>query len=144
MAGLHNGPLPTNLMLLSDLPHLAVGDKVRFLGCIQDYSSTSATCILEHKYPKDSSVQVHVDVKLLLRTMSAGHSRVGEWVNVIGYITAVRSAHRTLPEITVVYVQALLLWSAGSFDLHGYEKSLDQQRRDKLCEIDTKTGRDPT
>jgi hypothetical protein len=104
---------------------------------IKDYSSTSATSVLEHKYPKDKTVKVYVDVNLLLKTMSAGHTRVGEWVNVIGYITAVHSAPQSLQKVTAVYVQALILWSAGSFDLHGYEKSLDQQRQDKLYGTDT-------
>jgi hypothetical protein len=56
---------------------------------------------------------------------------VGEWVNVISYVTAVSSATQCSDKSSNVQVQAIVLWSAGSFDLHNYERSLDRQKYDE-------------
>ncbi|OBS29181.1 hypothetical protein FPOA_03118 [Fusarium poae] len=55
------GPVPSQLYLLSDLPAIPVGDKVRFLGCVTSYSTSSARLALGHLYPKDSTVTASVD-----------------------------------------------------------------------------------
>ena len=66
-----------------------------------------------------------VDVELVLQKLSAEHIRVGEWVNVIGYITlisAVCTGNRSnVTESSTVHVQALLLWSAGALDIQQYQ-----------------------
>lgn len=67
--------------------------------------------------------------------MKSLETQVGEWVNVIGYITANPNKKpkedKASKEDPGLQIQALILWSAGSFDLHGYERSLDQQKRDR-------------
>ena len=92
------------------------------------YSTHSATLELEHAYPKGTSVTALVDVQLLVSTLGSEQTRVGEWVNVIGYITSERPEkhpekgnHRT----DKILVQALCLWSAGPLDVHRYELALE-------------------
>ena len=87
-------------------------------------------------------VTVHVDMQLLLATMSSSHTRAGEWVNVISYVTAVCSAPQRNQSSPTIFVQAILLWSAGSFNLHAYERSLDQQNADRNLKIDVDSDAD--
>jgi hypothetical protein len=66
----------------------------------------------------------------LISTLKPDDTRIGEWVNVIGYIQAPRqnlASHVNLR----TQVQAIVLWSSGPLKLDGYEKSLDQQKADK-------------
>ncbi|KAK1725352.1 CST complex subunit Ten1 [Colletotrichum acutatum] len=120
------GPLPSQLCLLSDLPSRPQGDKVRFLGCVTAYSTHSAVLTLEHSFPKGSNISVLVDVQLLLSTMPSNQTRVGEWVNVVGYLTPAPPgtwAKGTTREPRIAAVQALMLWSAGPLNLQRYEAS---------------------
>ncbi|KAI0446953.1 CST complex subunit Ten1 [Xylaria telfairii] len=111
-----NGPLPSERCLLSTLCNKQIGDKVRFLGCIQGafarptcndeargptsrvvavtgYSAHHARVTLKHSYPKENShVEALVDVKLLLETLKAEQTDPGQWVHVIGYLTFVDPA----------------------------------------------------
>ncbi|KAF4630777.1 hypothetical protein G7Y89_g7353 [Cudoniella acicularis] len=131
MSGVHNGPIPTRLALLSDLRTFPPGSKVRFLGCVTNYSTNAATLTLEHDHPQGQSLKALVNVKLLLETIKSHETRVGEWVNVIGYINP--EAKSVLSkEKDGVTVQALVLWSTGSLDLQGYERSLERQNLDKI------------
>ncbi|KAI0110800.1 CST complex subunit Ten1 [Nemania sp. FL0031] len=132
-----SGPLPSDRCLLSSLCKKQIGSKVRFLGCITEYSTHSAQITLKHRYPKeDGDVEALVDVKLVLETLNAEHTDMGQWVHVIGYITFV---HPALPVAAVgsrnpprsrtavparVGVQALMLWIARDLDLGVYEKSM--------------------
>ena len=84
--------------------------------------------------------------------MKSSDTRIGEWVNVIGYIecgtstswrkdadqcarTKVTSGRRELGTKTSAgqcheaKVQAVLLWSAGAVKLGGYEKTLENRER---------------
>ncbi|KAM5352418.1 hypothetical protein ACJ41O_005141 [Fusarium nematophilum] len=125
------GPVPSQLHLLSDLPSLHIGDKVRFLGCVTSYSTSSGCLLLGHPYPKDADVTVLVDVSLLLETITSEQTRVGEYLNVIGYITAkkvLRGLDAPDRETSQVSVQALVVWSTGPLALHRYEKILDPGR----------------
>ncbi|KAK4217171.1 CST complex subunit Ten1 [Rhypophila decipiens] len=122
-----NGPLPSQLCLLSELPSKAVHSKVRFLSCVSSYSTSSGILALEHHQPMDTHrVFALVNVDLILESLKAEQTRPGQWVNLIGYITSISpladesSGHR----VTNVHVQALLLWSAGPLDLERYEKSV--------------------
>ncbi|KAK0752415.1 telomere capping, CST complex subunit-domain-containing protein, partial [Schizothecium vesticola] len=118
---------PSQLCLLSSLPFKEAGDKVRFLGCVSSYSISSATLTLIHPRPDDRSpVRALVNVDLVLARLGSEQTRVGEWVNVLGYITSVPSIGSKPadgPRTPTVSVQALLLWSAGSVDLQKYEAS---------------------
>ncbi|EEU45490.1 uncharacterized protein NECHADRAFT_102654 [Fusarium vanettenii 77-13-4] len=122
------GPVPSQLHLLSNLPALSIGDKVRFLGCVISYSTSSACLSLAHLYPRDTNVTALVDVSLLLETLNSEQTRVGEYLNIIGYITAkkvLRDVKLSSREEVQVSVQAIALWSTGSMDLQKYERILD-------------------
>ena len=72
-------------------------------------------------------VHALVDVNLVLSSLKAEQARPGEWLNVIGYITAISplaDAKGTPHGDTNVYIQALVIWSAGPLDLPRYEKSV--------------------
>ncbi|KAH6899915.1 CST complex subunit Ten1 [Thelonectria olida] len=122
------GPVPSHLDLLSNLPSRTVGDKVRFLGCVTSYSTESGCLSLGHLYPRGTNVTVLVDVNLLLESLTSETTRVGEYVNVIGYITSKQPSHGlgTSPsEAAQVSVQGIMLWSTGPMDIHEYEKSFE-------------------
>ncbi|KAK0643040.1 CST complex subunit Ten1 [Cercophora newfieldiana] len=131
-----NGPPPSGLYLLSELPSREVREKVRFLGCVTSYSTASATLRLEHQYPQNGpSVVAQVNVDLVLERLGSQETRVGEWVNVIGYITSIHPStdSRKLSGHggPMVHVQALIIWSAGSLNVQQYETSVDALRPKK-------------
>ncbi|KAK1584830.1 CST complex subunit Ten1 [Colletotrichum navitas] len=120
------GPLPSQLCLLSDLPLRSPGDKVRFMGCVTSYSTHSAVLTLEHSFPKGSHVTALVDVQLLLGTIKPNQTQIGEWVNVVGYVTPLPPGTRakgTTGEPRKAAIQALMLWSTGPLDLQRYEST---------------------
>ncbi|KAK0735612.1 CST complex subunit Ten1 [Apiosordaria backusii] len=125
------GPLPSQLCLLSSLSQKDVGDKVRFLGCVTSYSIASGILTLQYRGSEDGQLSfAAVDVNLVLQSLGAEQTRVGEWVNVIGYVTSTDS--RKLGDINpVVEVQAMLLWSAGPLNLQKYEASVKALDREK-------------
>lgn len=68
-----------------------------------------------------------VNVDLVLQSLKAEQIRPGEWLNVIGYITAIYPLpNRGGPghQVINVHVQALIVWPAGPLDLARYEKSV--------------------
>ena len=67
-----------------------------------------------------------MDVRLLLETLNSTDTRVGEWVNVIGYVTAAYPpGSRSMEYLAnTTSIQAIVFWSAGSIKLDEYEKSL--------------------
>lgn len=86
----------------------------------------SGQLTLQHQFPTSTEIQALVDVRLLLEKLAAEQTSVGEWVNVIGYVNSPPPASTTLSTkrkrgISTVYVQALMLWSAGSLDIGRYE-----------------------
>ncbi len=92
------------------------------------YSPASGILTLEHRLPEETfSVLALVDVNLVLESLGSDQTRVGEWVNVIGYITDPApladgtGSNRGGPK---VHAQAVLLWSAGPVDVGRYETSL--------------------
>lgn len=92
------------------------------------YSVTSGILTLEHRLPEDASpVLALVDVNLVLESLGSDQTRVGEWVNVIGYITdgaPSADGKGSFHGSPRVHAQAVLLWSAGPFDIRRYEASL--------------------
>ncbi|KAL7937018.1 CST complex subunit Ten1 [Trichoderma chlorosporum] len=113
------GPVPSQLRLLSQLKEAPLGDKVRFLGCVISYDTATACLSLGHMYPPGTNEVVRVDLGLVLETIQSGATQVGQWVNVVGYITEGIES--------LVQVQALLLWPTGPLDIGRYEKSLQEQ-----------------
>lgn len=73
-----------------------------------------------------------VNLDLVLERLGPQQTRIGEWVNVIGYITSIHpsTANRKLPDRgePIVRVQALIIWLAGSLDVQRYETSVDASR----------------
>lgn len=59
-----------------------------------------------------------VNVELLLETLASEATRIGEWVNVIGYVKGVVGREAAA-------VQALMVWPAGPMDIQQYEAALD-------------------
>ncbi|KAH8893436.1 hypothetical protein GQ53DRAFT_840493 [Thozetella sp. PMI_491] len=121
-----SGPVASQLCLLSELPLQEQGQKVRFLGCVVSYSSASGILTLRHPLSQGLSVDAVVDVTLVLQSLKSEHTRIGEWVNIIGYISAIAHPSPEAPpkqKRTNVHVQALLLWSTGPLDLSEYERS---------------------
>lgn len=125
-----SAPLPSKLTLLSSLPSHDAGTKVRFLGCVTSYATASGLLTLQHQFPKSTEVQALVDVRLLLEKLTAEQTSVGEWVNVIGYISlpppssSANMSTKRKRGLSAVHVQALMLWSAGSLDIGRYEMCL--------------------
>ncbi|KAL6878831.1 CST complex subunit Ten1 [Trichoderma novae-zelandiae] len=113
------GPVPSKLCLLSQLQHVAVGDKVRFLGCVTSYDTATACLKLGHMYPPGTDETVRVNIELVLETIQPGLTQVGQWVNVVGYIREGKGSP--------VLVQALLAWLTGPLDVGRYERSLQDQ-----------------
>jgi hypothetical protein len=74
-------PLPTRIILLPSLRSMPHGTKVRFLGCVSTYQTSSGRLLLQHP-PSKMTARVdiaHVDVR-------AADLAAGAWVNVIGYV----------------------------------------------------------
>lgn len=93
---------------------------------VTSYSMASAQLTLQHEFPKGSSIRALVDVRLLLEKLTAEQTSVGEWVNVIGYISTtprapVKKSSKRKMEASAVHVQALMLWSAGPLVISQYE-----------------------
>ena len=124
-------PLAHRLCNISSLLFLSTHIQWRWLiehpSSVTSYSTASATLCLQHQCPRDARDRALVDVKLLLETLKTENTQTGEWVNIIGYITASSvqqdpaSANHKRAE---VHVQALVLWSAGPLDIDRYEASL--------------------
>ncbi len=84
---------------------------------------------LEHNFPLGSNRQALVDINLLLGSLASTDTRIGEWVNVMGYVTRPRSEHKYITESIKhgTFIQAVVLWAAGSVKLQEYERSLTNQ-----------------
>ncbi|KAI4942689.1 hypothetical protein J4E91_009858 [Alternaria rosae] len=116
-----SGPIASNLVLLSDLPACAQGTKVRFLGCIDEYVTKTATLRLKHNYPiSDLPVIANLDIEHVLERIKELNVDVGTWLNVIGYIERRKEKG--------VFVQAVTVWNAGNVDLKAYEKAVEARK----------------
>ncbi|KAF4169820.1 hypothetical protein CNMCM6936_006056 [Aspergillus lentulus] len=133
-----NGPLPSTRAFLFDLPSLPTGSKVRFLGCVRTYHVPTGHLVLEHDYPRrrfstnagTEPASVAVDVNAVLESVTAEELRVGAWVNVVGYVRRWSSDggdHDVLRKLMMsnpVYVEAVIVFSAGTVELGEYERVL--------------------
>lgn len=130
-----NGPPPTTLVTFSDLHNCAVGTKRRFLGCVTGYSTKTGEVTLQHKFQDCRDKTALVDVTLLLETLNTSLMRIGEWVNVIGYVTKQESKpgrdEMNLDRFTSV--QAIIYWSAGAITVEEYEKAVAESQTSALA-----------
>jgi hypothetical protein len=99
---------------------------------VTKYSLGSAILTLEHNHPQGNRLKVLVDVNLLLNGMKSNETRIGEWVNVIGYIQSQQKPDTSEKIPSNIPVQAIVLWSSGPFNLEGYERSLDQKNAEEI------------
>ena len=141
-----NGPLPPTLTFLSALPTHPPGTKIRFLGCVTNYTLHKGILELQHAYPpppSHKSIFALVDVNLLLETLKREDTQVGAWVNIVGYVEGIvkegkrgemREKERDVEAeqwdgapVVYVRVQAIMLWSAGGVKIAEYEKALRER-----------------
>ena len=101
------------------------------MNSVTNYSTKTATLTLEHNHPPGNAFKAQVDVKLLITTLKSNETHIGEWVNVMGYITGGQKEKVNGEEKIQISVQALVLWSTGPFSLVGYEKSFDEKAADE-------------
>ena len=93
------------------------------LQSVTSYNPKTACLLLGHLYPKDTNVVVAVNVELVLETMSSEITRVGEWVNVIGYLGNADAEPSMRAD---AYVRALAIWSTGPMDIQQYERAIEE------------------
>ncbi|KAI1270175.1 CST complex subunit Ten1 [Xylariaceae sp. FL1019] len=98
---------------------------------VEAYSIKSGQLTLRHNCPKENNEVAKVDVKLLLSTIKAEQTDVGQWIHVIGYITATEPNPKlaaqkvaTCETGSAVSIQALLIWTARDLDIEKYERSM--------------------
>ncbi|KAF8465108.1 CST complex subunit Ten1 [Kalaharituber pfeilii] len=132
------GPNPASLTLLENLAQFPLRSKVRFLGCIKAYHSASSTLIVTHttmyKSPSSSSSSslssslprktktATVDIAIVVEQIPIGELQIGDWVNVLGYITDMQADGAT---------------SAGGIDLGKYERQLREKENVDRRSLDT-------
>ena len=65
------------------------------------YNTTTAVLTLRHDFPTGNEREALVDARLLLQSLTVAETRIGEWVNVIGYITSQSPAKAKTTTTTV-------------------------------------------
>ncbi|GAB7350084.1 hypothetical protein MBLNU459_g0751t1 [Dothideomycetes sp. NU459] len=135
MSAINTGaPVPSKVCFIAQLRELPLGEKVRFVGCVNRYNEQLATLELFHDFPKSRNATastIHVSVADLIDLVKRDDLEVGAWVNVIGYIHPLpplppgtnRRGHREVNQ-----VKAVMLWSAGTINLDEYEKALVERQ----------------
>lgn len=90
------------------------------------YDRSSAILTLQHNFPIDNGLKASVDVQLLLDSLKSHETRIGEWVNVVGYVVDADRQQDTKDCLsrTEIVIQAIVLWSSGPIQLDAYERSL--------------------
>ncbi|KAJ5218946.1 uncharacterized protein N7498_001045 [Penicillium cinerascens] len=146
-----SGPRPSSRAFLHELPCLPADSKIRFLGCVRQYNVNIGHLVLEHHYPrsKEEPSMVFVDVNAVLEDLTSEELRVGSWLNVLGYVRDTtppdasfssqqgsQQSNEALPvkvSPRPVYVEAVMVFSAGAIALGEYERILrnaqDVERR---------------
>ncbi|KAF2011052.1 hypothetical protein BU24DRAFT_427261 [Aaosphaeria arxii CBS 175.79] len=114
-------PIPSTLVLLSELGRCTAGQKVRFLGLVHEYTTSTATLTLKHDYPPDSPTKIaKVDITHVLESIKQTEIDVGTWLNVIGYVEHKKDQ--------VVSVQAVTVWDALDVNVDAYEQAFEARR----------------
>ncbi|KAF8473486.1 CST complex subunit Ten1 [Kalaharituber pfeilii] len=137
------GPNPASLTLLENLAQFPLRSKVRFLGYIEAYHSVSSTLIVMHttmyqspfsslssSLPRKTKT-ASVDITIVVEQIPIGELQIGEWVNVLGYITDMQADGGT------VCIQGIQIWSAGGIDLGKYERQLREKEKVDRRNLDT-------
>ncbi|OBT48491.1 hypothetical protein VE00_01294 [Pseudogymnoascus sp. WSF 3629] len=171
-----SGPPPARLCALSDLGERGVGEKVRVLGCITHYNTTTALLTLHppHSPSTTSSTTSStkpnhqhaalIDLTLLLSSTPPPPTSIGEWVNVIGYITSQSPPSAAPPPVAPApgrgergtrrrggkggrgegegakgehhtSIQALILWPAGALNIQEYEEVVQDLKAETEADL---------
>lgn len=117
---------------------------------MRQYNVGIGHLILEHNYPRsrEEPSTVSVDINAVLEDLTSEELRVGSWLNVLGYVrdstppaTSFSSqqssqSNEALPAKVAprpVYIEAVMVFSAGAIALGEYERILrnaqDVERR---------------
>ncbi|KAL3710161.1 hypothetical protein TMatcc_003953 [Talaromyces marneffei ATCC 18224] len=148
-----NGPIPTRLVFIHELPSLALHTKVRFLGCVARYDIVRGRLELEHNYPpllgkkkkrdaSNVSRRVSVDIDHVLSTITRDQLQVGSWLNIFGYIRSeTQGKEKSTSEDannSQLYVEAIMISDAGAIRIAEYEQSLvDMQAINRKLRLDS-------
>ena len=103
---------------------------------------------IKDQYPasgKDVSTSV-VDVNAVLGSMKHELLETGAWLNIIGYVRPLpeaisnRAGTKTkLPNQTVIFVEAVIVWSAGAIKVDPYNAALTEFQNS--CQTGTNLAR---
>jgi hypothetical protein len=132
-----SGPVPSNLVLLSQLGRCVPGTKVRFLGwycyrcyifsfvlmyaSVDQYIVQAAILRLKHNHPTSTPpVVANVSVEHVLERVKRHEMDVGTWINVIGYVEQRKEKG--------IFVQAVAVWDAGDVDLEAYTRAVEKRQ----------------
>ncbi|KAL9624571.1 MAG: hypothetical protein Q9160_001235 [Pyrenula sp. 1 TL-2023] len=136
MSGVNAGPAPSKQVFLYEIPQLAAGSKIRFLGCVTSYGVENATLTLAHYYPKTlpKAAEVAVNVELVLESITKDELQVGCWLNVIGYVQRPPRKRKRQQKGSETIdnggttVQAVMLWNAGALNVGNYERVVEASK----------------
>lgn len=108
---------------------------MRVLGCVTGYNTKTGEVTLQHKSQDCRDKTALVDVNLLLETLNTSLMRIGEWVNVIGYVTKQESklSHEGKNVGRFIFVQAIIYWSAGAIKVDEYEEAVAETQSGPLA-----------
>jgi hypothetical protein len=97
---------------------------------VTKYATKTAVLTLQHDHPPGNRLRAFVNIRLVLETIKAQETQVGEWVHVMGYVDTSRPKPNGLGEenLNGVHVQAIVLWSAGPMKLDRYEEVMDRRK----------------
>ncbi|EXJ67163.1 uncharacterized protein A1O5_09810 [Cladophialophora psammophila CBS 110553] len=135
--GAPNGPVPSRLVFIHEIPSLPAASKVRLLGCIVQYDAIKGQILVEHAYPRSASPipRLWVDINLVLENAKPTLLEPGTWINAIGYTrssgwqTGKKSGKKPQDLYETVFLQAVLIWDATAVRIEDYEDILEEQRR---------------
>ncbi|EEP77134.1 predicted protein [Uncinocarpus reesii 1704] len=141
------GPLPTQLVFLSEIPNLSSGTKIRFLGCVSKYAVAKGVLTLESPPTADqhrsyglARPAIDVNINLLLGSLSHSEVDIGSWINIVGYVRQLVPAPNTTRQYQLsragskdkapqsVYVEALMIIPAGGIRIGEYERVVSESR----------------
>jgi hypothetical protein len=161
-----NGPIPTRLVFIHELPSLPLHTKVRFLGwyvnkpiidthqltweSVTRYDDVRGRLEIEHNYPpllgrkkksdaSSVSRKVSVDIYHVLKTLTRDQVEVGSWLNVFGYIRSEIQGKEDADN-SQLYVEAVMISDAGAIRIAEYEQSLtDMQAINRKLQLQLNT-----
>ncbi|EAW08091.1 nuclear telomere cap complex subunit Ten1 [Aspergillus clavatus NRRL 1] len=102
---------------------------------VRTYHIPTGHLLLEHNYPRGKSARVAVDINAVLDSVTSEELRVGSWVHVLGYVRRYINESNAPFAAKIagpVYVDAVVVFSAGAIVLGDYERILrDAQEVDR-------------